>query len=220
MIVDERTPGPKAQLTSALTQIISTLEFQNNYSFKFVSSAQARPYGIAYARWERGGRLGPPPVGTPAEIRAALYSQAETSSELAAFIRVSSVASIELAEAAISGLQVGKIIVTFTALRGLVERVAHVSALADATAGLLQSPVSGPLTPLLELHDIINRALYGTLRNWQALGEADFRKASPKDLKYFHKEGTSDVEAANILKSIDRLDRKIAGTLTGIRNSM
>jgi hypothetical protein len=84
---------------------------------------------------------------------------------LMAFPNVASVAGIELAEVAVAGLKADRVIISYTALRGFIERTAHAAALAEALAPIKLAPIDGPLTAVLELSDVVSRALYGTQRN-------------------------------------------------------
>jgi hypothetical protein len=84
-----------------------------------------------------------------------IYAQAEPASKINAFVRVTSVIMVELAEATINSLREDRIVVAYTALRGLIERIAHATALAEALATLRSAPRDGPLTPVLELSDLI-----------------------------------------------------------------
>jgi hypothetical protein len=68
------------------------------HRFRFVSAAQSLPYATAYALWIKNGEIGPQPVASIAEMRAAVYDQAESASELRAFRKVAAVASVELTE--------------------------------------------------------------------------------------------------------------------------
>jgi hypothetical protein len=210
----EQTAEPAQQLISILEEAIYFLarRVQTVHRFRFVSSAQALPSSVAFAQWVRNGRLGPEPIATIAELRATVYDQAESASQLIAFPKVASVVAVELAEAAVGGLRAGQVIVTYTALRGFIERTAHAAALAEALRNIKAAPLDGPLTPVLELSEVINKALYGTQRDWQKLVKADFRKTSAKEVKYVPKENTADQLADNILKAIDKLNKRVPGT--------
>jgi hypothetical protein len=76
------------EATSRLITILEDAVFllkkraQTPHRFRFVSNAQAVPYSIAYAEWVRSGELGPQPMATTAEMRAAIYDQATSASEL------------------------------------------------------------------------------------------------------------------------------------------
>jgi hypothetical protein len=48
------------------------------YRFRFVSAVQSLPYAAAYALWIKNGEVGPPPMASIAEMRAAVYDQAES----------------------------------------------------------------------------------------------------------------------------------------------
>ncbi|HEY8161975.1 MAG TPA: hypothetical protein VIF34_06880 [Methylocystis sp.] len=213
MLAEDKSSEHVSKLIIALEAMIavSSRRIEKKHEFQFVSSAQSGPYSLAFAQWERRGRVGPPPYATPAQIRAAIYAQAESASQLKAFVKVASVMMVELAEVAVAGLREGRIVVAYTALRGLIERIAHATAFADALTIIRSAPRDGPLTPVLELSEVINKALYGTQREWSAVVKADFRQATAKDLKYVRKDNTADAGAVNILKSIDKLDRRVAG---------
>ena len=98
------------RLVSVLNEAVSNLtsHVQSPHRFRFVSAAQALPHTTALALWVKGGEVGQPPEATIGEIRAAIYSQSESASELKAFAKVASVAAAELASAAIAGLEAGQ----------------------------------------------------------------------------------------------------------------
>ena len=123
MLPDELDTVVKKKLIAVLERTISDLsEFvRSEHRFRFVSSAQSLPYTSAFAEWVKNGEKGPQPSATVAEMRAAVYDQAESASELRAFSKVASVAAVELGEATLAGLKFGQVIVTYTALRGFIE---------------------------------------------------------------------------------------------------
>jgi hypothetical protein len=86
------------RLVSLLSEAVSNLtsHVQSPHRFRFVSAAQAIPHTTALAFWVKGGEVGPPPEATVGEVRAAIYSQSESASELKAFAKVASVAAAEL----------------------------------------------------------------------------------------------------------------------------
>jgi hypothetical protein len=199
-----------AALERAILEL--SLNVESEHRFRFVSFRQSAPFVSAYAEWVKGGESGVQPVASTAEMRAAVYDQAQSASELRAFPKVVSVAGIELAEAALAGLKAGQIIVTYTALRGFIERTAHATAVASAVSKIKKAPDDGPLTPVLELGDVIHRSLYATRREWSKLMTADFRKTSVKDVQYIKKKNIASALPDNILNSIDKLDKAIPGT--------
>jgi len=103
--------------------------------------------------------------------------------------------------------------VPYAALRCFIERVAHVAATADAVKGLITAPVlrDTPLKPLLELNEVIMRALYGTQRSWTELTKVDFRQASPKEVAYPVKEEFTNMKATNVLTAVDKLNKLVTG---------
>jgi hypothetical protein len=195
-----------AALERAILEL--SLNVESEHRFRFVSFRQSGPFVSAYAEWVKGGERGVPPVASTAEMRAAVYENAESASELRAFPKVVSVAGIELAEAALAGLRAGQIIVTYTALRGFIERT-HATAVASAVSKIKKAPDDGPLTPVLELSDVIHRSLYATRGEWSKLMTADFRKTSVKDVQYIKKKSVASALPDNILNSIDKLDKAI-----------
>jgi hypothetical protein len=214
MPADDNISEQVSKLVAALEAMISasSKRVDKKHEFRFTSARQARRYSAPLASWDRNGRVGPPPVGTPGEVRAAFYSNAETASELKAFVIVANVMMVELAEAVLAGLRDGRIVVTFMALRGLIERIAHTNALAGTLTTIKATAADENWTAVHELYEPIHKALYGTQREWSAVARVDLRKATPKDLKYIPKENTTDASSVNILKSIDKLDRRVAGT--------
>jgi hypothetical protein len=185
---------------------------QPEHRFRFVSASQSLPYATAYALWIKNGEVGPQPMATTAEMRATVYDQAESASELRAFPKVAAVAGVELVEATLAGLRAGHIILTYTALRGLIERTAHAFATATKLGKLRDAPVDGPLAPVLELNETIHKALYATQREWTKLVKSDFRKTSVKDVQYVKKPNIANALPDNILNAIDKLDKSVAGT--------
>ena len=70
----------------------------------------------------------------------------------------------------------------------------------------------GPLTPVLDLREVIHKSLYATQREWTKLIKSDFRKTSVKDVQYVKKEHMADARPDNILKAIDKLEKIVPGT--------
>jgi hypothetical protein len=151
------------------------------------------------ALWIRNGEVGPQPTASTAEMRATVYDQAESASELRAFRKVAAVTGVELAEATLAGLRAGHIILTYTALRGLIERTAHAFATAAKLKKIKDAHVDGPLAPVLELSETIHKALYATQREWTKLVKSDFRKTSVKDVQYVKKPNVANAFSDNIL---------------------
>jgi hypothetical protein len=211
------SPQPSASATERLIAVLEATRAklmthaQPEHRFRFVSAAQALPY-TAYALWIKNGEVGPQPMASNAEIRATIYDQARSASELRAFPKVAAVAGVELAEATLAGLRSGHIIVTYTALRGLIERTAHAFVIAAKLGKIRNAPVDGPLDPVLELSGTIHKALYATQREWTKLVKSDFRKISAKDVQYMKKPNISSAVPDNILNAIDKLDKAVAGT--------
>lgn len=214
MLPDELDAVVKKKLIAVLERTISDLsEFvRSEHRFRFVSSAQSLPYTSAFAEWVKNGEKGPQPSATVAEMRAAVYDQAESASELRAFSKVASVAAVELGEATLAGLKFGQVIVTYTALRGFIERAAHAAAIAAAVRKIKDAAADGPITPVLELSEIIHRSLYGTRREWSKLVNSDFRKTSFKDVAYVKKKNVASALPDNILNAIDELNKVVPGT--------
>jgi hypothetical protein len=199
-----------ATLEATLVKLMTIAEPEHR--FRFVSAVQSLPYATAYATWIKNGEIGPEPLASIAEMRAAIYDQAESASELRAFPKVAAVAGVELGKAAVGGLKSGHIILTFTALRGLIERTAYTVATAGKLKSIKEAPVDGPLTPVLDHSEIIHRALYATRREWTEVVKSDFRRTSFKDVQYVKKPNVASALPDNILNAIDTLDTKVAGT--------
>ena len=72
-------------------------------------------------------------------------------------------------------------------------------------------PPNGTNTPLLDLSEKINKALYGTKVDWQKLSNVNLRAASREEIIYVKKELTMDVSARSVLTSIDKLDKRSPG---------
>lgn len=208
--------GAKEQIVAALDEAIVALKVRVSkpYSFRFVSQQQALPIVTAYAKWATPGQTGLQPTATAAELRAAIYDQARPASELAAFLRVSNVSALELAQTAVEGFMAGQVIVPYSVLRSFIERTAHAAALADVLKALptTTTPLDVPLKPLLELSGNIRKALYGTQRDWPELAKVDFRRASPKEVAYVAKEDVADLKASNVLTAVDKLEKRVPGS--------
>jgi hypothetical protein len=208
--------GTKAteKLISALEATLAKLMIhaEREHRFRFVSPAQHMPIATDLALWAKNGSVGPQPMASIAEMRGVFYDLAIPASQLRTFPKVASVTGFELAEATLAGLKAGRIIVTYTALRGFIERTAHAVAIAAQLKSIKDAPVDGPLTPVLELGETIHKALYGTTREWFKVVKSDFRKTAAKELKYEEKPNIASVFPENILKAIDKLDKTVAGT--------
>jgi hypothetical protein len=206
----------RAGVIAALDDVAAELKahVQKPYHFRFPSQLQAKPFEQAFYKWVAGGRVGPQPPADPASLRAAMYNQGTAASALAAFHRVMCVISVEFAESSAYGFRKGQLTVPCAALRSLIERIAHTVALSDAVKGMPTAPISPdtPLKTVLELGQVIAKALYGTQQNWTKLTEVDFREASHKDVAYIIAAEDSGIKATNVLGSIDKLEKRVPGT--------
>lgn len=150
----------------------------------------------------------------PSEYRAMIYAATKPAGQLADFLRVASVSSYELAEIAFQGFDGQRITVPFTALRGLIERIAHIVALSEDLRPLSESilPPKKPWEPLFGVRDRIARALLGTQRDWLKLAESDFRQTASEDLKYANRDDRADLRARSILTAVGNLEKRIPGS--------
>jgi hypothetical protein len=199
----------------SLRKLATALQAPLSHSFKYrlVSQAQAASVEREYFDWVRSGKVGAAPTVDPASERSAIYNQAAAAKQLDAFLHVSRVVAFELCEASIQGFEGEEVTVPFMMLRSLVERIAHVAALAEALKPLAQtlpSPAK-PNEPLLDVGDKIGKALYGTKVDWLKLGTVDLRAASKEDIAYFKERLTMDVTARSVLSTIDKLDKRVPG---------
>ena len=203
------------ELISALRQIVKKQSacLNSPFQYRMVSQAQAAPVERAYFLWDQSKKGNPQPVFDAAFIRAAIYNQSSAARQLEAFVHVSRTLAVELSKVAIHSFEVGEVSVPFMALRGLIERIAHIGSLADEIKDLRseKAPPDRPSMPLINLGDRIGKALYGTKVDWKALCTSDLRNASKNDLAYFHKVLTMNVSARSVLSSIDKLERRIPG---------
>jgi hypothetical protein len=206
----------RARVIAALDDVAAELKahVQKPYHFRFPSQHQAKPFEQAFYKWVSGGRVGPQPQADPASFRAAMFNQSTTASALAAFHRVMCVISVEFAESSADGFRRGQLAVPCAGLRSLIERIAHTVALSDAIKGMPAAPISPetPLKTVLELSQVIMKALYGTQQSWTKLTEVDFREASHKDVAYIIAAEDGGIKATNVLSSIDKLEKRVPGT--------
>ena len=167
--------------------MLATIETRSGAArFRFVSAVQALPYTVAFANGRRAGAPRTPATGFDSTNGGGDLAQGgKSASELRAFSKVASIAAVsQLGDAALAGLRDGRIIVTYTALRGFIERTAHTTRVAVALRPIKDAPIDRPLTPVLDLSEVIHKALYATQREWPKLIQSDFRKTSVKDVKY------------------------------------
>jgi hypothetical protein len=218
MLTDQKRSfdSAKAQIISALELAVADLtrRVQRNYNFRFVGEQEGRRFRLAMHDWINGGSAGPSPQATTRrELRETIYSLAESAKQLTAFPRVCSVASIELAESALGGLNAGRVIVPFSALRGLIERIAVAATLAGSlkTFGQSSTPLKSPLDPVIDAGHAAYKSLYATRRDWVKLGQADFRTTSPSDVPYLKQTAQADAKASGIMKAIDKLEQRVPG---------
>jgi hypothetical protein len=72
-----RLPPQGANATEKLIAVLETTlaklktHAEPEYRFRFVSAVQSLPYAAAYALWIKNGEVGPPPMASIAEMRAA-----------------------------------------------------------------------------------------------------------------------------------------------------
>jgi hypothetical protein len=202
-------------LMKSLSEVIPALKLGLGapWKYRMVSQAQASAVEREYYVWTQSNSQGVSPVFDVGSHRAAIYNQTAAARQLAAFIRVAKISTAQLCAEAIRGLEAGSLMVSFMMLRSLIERTAHIAALADAVRGLSQTPQStpNPNLPVLMHGDRIGKALYGTKIDWQSLREVDIRSAKKEDVAYTQKELTMDVGAASVLSSVDKLAKSVAG---------
>lgn len=207
--------GAQQTLVKSLHKLAATLEIHLKSPFKYrlISQAQAGPAERAYFNWANAGNTGPVPGVDAASMRAAVYSQAAPARQLDAFLHVSRVAVLELCRVCIQGFEAGEITIPCMMLRSLIERIAHVAALAAALKPLAEIRPSPdkPSEPLIAEADRIGKALYGTKIDWRKLSAVDWRVAKTKDIEYVRKELTMDVSARSVLTAIDKLDKRVPG---------
>ncbi len=218
MTAEHANYGMGTPIVAALEELTRTvkLRIEKPHHFRFVSAQQAQPFTMAYYRWGIGGQQGPSPTSTAtaAEFRAAIYYQSMAAAALAAFYRVACVIAVEFAEAAADGFRVGHLTSPCTALRCLIERIAHATSLADAIRNFPAAsiPQETPLKPLFDVSTAIMRALYGTHRDWGKLAKVDFRKTSQKEVVYAVSEEDGSIRASNVMNAIDKLEKRVPGT--------
>jgi len=202
-------------VVKSLRKLAATLQAPLSQSFRYrlVSQAQAASFGREHFEWVRSGKARAAPVVDPASERSAIYDQAAAAKQLDAFLQVSRVVAFELCEASIRGFEGKEVTVPYVMLRSLVERIAHVAALAEALRPFAQTVPSPekPNEPLLDVGDKIGKALYGTKVDWRKLGSVDLRIASKDDIAYVKEKLTMDVTARSVLSAIDKLDKRVPG---------
>jgi hypothetical protein len=66
MLVEDDTSNHISRLVASLEALISasSKRVEKKHEFRTVSAAQATPYSLSFANWERNGRVGPQPNGT------------------------------------------------------------------------------------------------------------------------------------------------------------
>jgi hypothetical protein len=186
---------------------------RSSFKYRLVSQAQAASVERIYFDWVRSGKVGAAPTVDPASERSAIYNQAAAARQLDAFQHVSRVVAFELCQAGIRGFEAKEVTIPYMMLRSLIERIAHVAALAEALkpfAQTLPSP-DKPNEPLLDVGDKIGKALYGTKVDWRKLSTVDLRAASKEDVAYVKEKLTMDVSARSVLSAIDKLDKRVPG---------
>lgn len=202
------------KLKCALEDLVGSLEQtgKEKFDYRMVSRAHAGPAERAYFEWTTAGQRGQEPRVDPASFRAMIYGLASSANQLSAFLHVQAVATTELARAAINGFNAKEIIVPLSLMRSLIERFGHAYVLVQALKSLSDvKPADTKLDPLINLSDIIGRALYGTKVDWQKVRSSDLRTVKSEQLAYVKKEFVADWMARSVLTSIDKLNTRIPG---------
>jgi hypothetical protein len=186
---------------------------RSSLKYRMVSQSQAAPAEKAYYLWHQAGGTSAQPSFDAASTRAVLYNQAAAARQLEAFLQVSRVTIFELCQTAIRTFEAHEMAAFYMTIRGLVERIANVAALADALQDFSRATPSPdkPNEPLLLAAGQIGKALYGTKFDWGKLRNADLRAAKKDDVAYVRKELSMDVAARSVLTSIDKLDKRVRG---------
>jgi len=121
---------------------------------------------------------------------------------------------VEFGTAAAEGFKAGHLTVPCAALRCLIERIAHVGAVAEAVRGVSTAPASRefPLMPVLDLTETVMQAVYGTYRDWIKLAQMDLRTTPSRDVAFVISEDNANFKADNILNAIDKLQKRVPGS--------
>ena len=212
--VSER--DPRFRMLNTLDGIMAKIKdrITKPYQYRFVSAGQAKQAELPLARWVLGGQVGPQPDVNRASFRAFIYGHGRAAAQLAAFHRVTTVTAVEFGVAAADGFRAGQLTVPCAALRCLIERIAHATAVADAAKRVNAVPVPPemPMKPVLDLGETMLKAMYGTNRDWMKLAQVDLRTTPTKDVAYVVRDDTADLKATNVLNAIDKLERRVPGS--------
>lgn len=79
------------------------------------------------------------------DARAAIYDQAKIASQFDGVSQCRECGRDRAGGSAVAGLKADRVIISYTALRGFIERTAHAAALAEALAPIKLAPIDVPL---------------------------------------------------------------------------
>ena len=181
------------------------------HNYEIPSQSSAKSAEVRMAQWFESGNAGIPPGLSSAEFRAAIYDGGRSAAQLRAYRQVSAIALMEHVAQACSMLSSGRMMLGFSALRGIIERAGM---LAENTKKLAPYLSDGTVefARIIEGSEIISRTLYSTRLDWHKLVSMPFERISSKEREYKKLENTVNLNSINVLNGVDTLDKRCVGT--------
>lgn len=184
---------------------------QKTQVYQIPSQTAAKQTQLAIAKWAGNAGSSAPPNFQASEFRAAIYDIGRPSAQLVAYRSVFAVVVLEHATLAQQSLELGRLTLGMSALRGIIERTGF---LADNLRRLksLSSGSDPSFENVLHATEIIGRTIYGTRLNWEELSRNDLRSIKPADLEYVQKKDSADMKSKSTLSGVDVLDKLVPGS--------
>jgi hypothetical protein len=214
---DEHFAASRAVLEKALeeTRLWLRTRHPSAVTYPYVAATQALPALTRMYEWKQRGATGQLPAHL-GEVRACMYAVTRVPKQIIAYRSSNARAIEELISAIIPDLSRGRLLISLTLLRALIERAAALNVVAGGLSPLYSSnPGDQPAYFLNSFGEGITKALYSTRLNWQNLSTTELENVDPKAVPYrADAERQIDITAKNILNQIDKLNKKIPGIRT------
>lgn len=148
----------------------------------------------------------------PNEIRIPIFNWAQSYHQLNAFSFSKNIICLKLVDGIRFGMQCGNLLLSMTAMRSILEQVGQLHLLTLNLSSIAEpTNASESITAWQSYSGEVTKRLYATRIDWTKLATADIRSSKAKTFQYRKDEYRADMEAADLLKAIDRLDQRIPG---------
>lgn len=119
---------------------------------------------------------------------------------------------LKLLEGVILGLHANNLFVSMASMRSAMEHIGQLNLLVRALASLPKpDDANGAIAAWGSYAGEVTKRLYATRIDWPNLTRGDFRRDKARRFEYRKSEYLADMEAADLLKGVDKLGSRVAG---------